>query len=229
MDLRLNLVTLETILWLVEESMVKLDRICRQENVMLIFARSYGLTGLIQISVKEHTVIESKPDHFLYDLRKLISFVFLNSFAESIDLNVQDPVAHKHIPYVVILVKMSDEWKTSHGGTLPSTKEAKREFKELLKSRMAAMDEENYTEAIDASIKVFAPQGISPDLQQIIIDSCADFGTGSSEFWVIVAALKDFIANEGGGEVPLEGLIPDMTSSTECVIDPYKISSIPFL
>lgn len=32
--------------------MVKLDIICRQANVMLIFARSYGLTGLVRISVK---------------------------------------------------------------------------------------------------------------------------------------------------------------------------------
>lgn len=32
--------------------MVKLDRICREANVMLIFARSYGLTGLVRISLK---------------------------------------------------------------------------------------------------------------------------------------------------------------------------------
>ncbi|GKB87546.1 phospholipid:diacylglycerol acyltransferase 1-like protein [Tanacetum coccineum] len=31
----------------------------------------------------------------------------------------------------------------------------------------------------------------------------------------MVAALKESIANEGGGEAPLEGSIPDMTSSTE--------------
>ncbi|KHG02955.1 NEDD8-activating enzyme E1 regulatory subunit -like protein [Gossypium arboreum] len=183
---------------LVEESMVKLDRICRQENVMLIFARSYGLTGLVRISVKEHTVIESKPDHFLDDLRLNNPWPELRGFAEAIDLNVQDPVAHKHIPYVVILVKMADEWKTSHGGTLPSTREQKREFKELLKARMAAMDEDNYKEAIDASFKLFAPQGI-------------------------IAALKEFIANEGGGEVPLEGSIPDMTSSTEHYVNLQKI------
>ncbi|PPS01517.1 hypothetical protein GOBAR_AA19139 [Gossypium barbadense] len=298
---------------LVEESMVKLDRICRQENVMLIFARSYGLTGLVRISVKEHTVIESKPDHFLDDLRLNNPWPELRGFAEAIDLNVQDPVAHKHIPYVVILVKMADEWKTSHGGTLPSTREQKREFKELLKARMAAMDEDNYKEAIDASFKLFAPQGIN--LQQIINDSCAEVGSSSSDFWVIVAALEvhyvnlqkiyqakseadylvleervrnilkkigrdphsipkatiksfsknarklkvcryrsiedeynnpspaelqkyltdedyssyiflsiavvnfmqEFIANEGGGEVPLEGSIPDMTSSTIAV------------
>jgi hypothetical protein len=30
--------------------------------------------------------------------------------------------------------------------------------------------------------------------------------------------LQDFVTNEGGGEAPLEGSIPDMTSSTELVI-----------
>ncbi|RZC75605.1 hypothetical protein C5167_051087 [Papaver somniferum] len=34
-----------------------------------VVARSYGLTGLVRISLKEHTVIESKPGHFLDDLR----------------------------------------------------------------------------------------------------------------------------------------------------------------
>ena len=37
---------------LMEDSMVKLDRICRKANVILIFARSYGLTGLVRISLK---------------------------------------------------------------------------------------------------------------------------------------------------------------------------------
>lgn len=37
---------------LVENSMIKLDRICREANVMLIFARSYGLTGFVRISLK---------------------------------------------------------------------------------------------------------------------------------------------------------------------------------
>jgi len=53
----------------------------------------------------------------------------IHRFADDIDLNVQDPVAHKHIPYVVILVKMADEWAKSHGGRLPSTREEKKEFK----------------------------------------------------------------------------------------------------
>lgn len=50
-------------------------------------------------------------------------------FAETIDLNAPDPVAHKHTPYVVILVKMAEEWAKSHGGSLPSSREEKKAFK----------------------------------------------------------------------------------------------------
>ncbi|KAK3184372.1 hypothetical protein Dsin_031658 [Dipteronia sinensis] len=208
---------------LVEDSMVKLDKICREANVMLIFARSYGLTGLVRISVKEHTVIESKPDHFLDDLRLNNPWPELRKFAETIDINVQDPVAHKHTPYVVILLKVAEEWAKSHQGSLPSTREEKREFKELLKSKTIAFDEDNYKEAVEASFKVFSSRGISQDLQQIIDDSQAEVSSNSSNYWVMVAALKDFIASEGGGEAPLEGSIPDMTSSTEHYVILQKI------
>ncbi|KAI9176224.1 hypothetical protein LWI28_000014 [Acer negundo] len=208
---------------LVEDSMVKLDKICREANVMLIFARSYGLTGLVRTSVKEHTVIESKPDHFLDDLRLNNPWPELRKFAETIDINVQDPVAHKHTPYVVILLKVAEEWAKIHQGSLPSTREEKREFKELLKSKTIAFDEDNYKEAVEASFKVFSSRGISQDLKQIIDDSQAEVSSNSSNYWVMVAALKDFIANEGGGEAPLEGSIPDMTSSTEHYVNLQKI------
>ncbi|PNY03658.1 NEDD8-activating enzyme E1 regulatory subunit-like protein, partial [Trifolium pratense] len=208
---------------LVESSMVKLDRICREANVILIFARSYGLTGFVRISLKEHTVIESKPEHFLDDLRLNNPWPELKSFAEGFDLNVQDPVAHKHIPYVVILVKLADEWAKSHGGSLPSTREEKKEFKDLLKAGMVAQDEDNYREAIESSFKVFAPRGISSELQQILNDSSVEVDSSSSDFWVLVAALKDFVTNEGGGEAPLEGSIPDMTSSTEQYVNLQNI------
>ncbi|CAH2059795.1 unnamed protein product [Thlaspi arvense] len=208
---------------LVEDSMVKLDRICREANVKLVCARSYGLTGFVRISVKEHTIIDSKPDHFLDDLRLNNPWPELKRFVETIDLKTPDPVAHKHIPYVVILVKMADEWAQTHNNNLPSTREEKKEFKDLVKSKMVSMDEDNYKEAVEATFKVFAPRGISQEIQSIINDSCAEVGSSSSDFWVMVAALKEFISNEGGGEAPLEGSMPDMTSSTEHYISLQKI------
>lgn len=100
-------------------------------------------------------MIESKPDHFLDDLRlnnpwpELRRFDLLHiicahyvltithiyvlnknrRYAESIDLDTADPVAHKHIPYVIILIKMTEEWAKTHNGKLPSTRDEKRVFK----------------------------------------------------------------------------------------------------
>ncbi|KAL3615593.1 NEDD8-activating enzyme E1 regulatory subunit axr1 [Castilleja foliolosa] len=145
-----------SLLRLVEHSMVKLDKkICLDANVMLIFARSYGLTGFVRINVKEHAAIESKPDHFLDDLR------LNNPWSElRRDLHTSDPVIHKHTPYVIILIKMADDWAKAHDGNLPSTREEKKVFKDLIKAKMIASDEDNFKEAIETSFKVFSPQGI---------------------------------------------------------------------
>ncbi|CAM6026570.1 unnamed protein product [Sphagnum balticum] len=46
----------------------RLTLVIATQNVMLIIARSYGLAGLLCISVEEHDVIESKPDNKVEDL-----------------------------------------------------------------------------------------------------------------------------------------------------------------
>ncbi|CAI0550644.1 unnamed protein product [Linum tenue] len=120
---------------LAEDSMIKLDRICREANVMLLFACSYGLAGLVRINVKEHVVIESKPDHFLNDLMLNKPWPELKSFAYTIDLNVADLVAHKHTPYVVILVKMAEQWARAHDGFFRQPGTRKRSSRSFLKPR----------------------------------------------------------------------------------------------
>jgi len=39
-------------LQLLESSLLKLDDICRKADIVLVAARSYGLTGLVRVSVK---------------------------------------------------------------------------------------------------------------------------------------------------------------------------------
>ncbi len=39
-------------------------------------------------------------------------------------------------------------------------------------------------------------------------------GDKLEEFWVLAAALKEFVEQEGKGELPVSGTIPDMTSDT---------------
>lgn len=45
------------------------------------------------------------------------------------DLDVTDPVVHKHIPYIVILIHIAEKWADGHGGCLPTTRQEKKEFK----------------------------------------------------------------------------------------------------
>ncbi|KAL5209815.1 hypothetical protein ABZP36_005438 [Zizania latifolia] len=206
-----------------ESSLLKLDGICRKANIVLVAARSYGLTGLVRVSVKEHNIIESKPDHFLDDLRLHSPWNELKEFTKSIDINDKDPVVHKHTPYIVILVRLAEKWADEHDGRLPSTRQEKNKFKDLIRNHMLNLDEENYKEAVESSYKVSVTPGISNEIRQIIDDSSAEVNSCSSDFWVLVAALKEFIANEGNGELPLEGTIPDMTSLTEYYVSLQKI------
>ncbi|KAI4989206.1 hypothetical protein ZWY2020_036523 [Hordeum vulgare] len=180
-----------------ESSLLKLDSICRSANIVLVAARSYGLTGLVRVSIKEHCVIESKPDHSLDDLRLHNPWTELKQFAKSIDICDKDPVVHKHTPYIVIL--------------------------DLIRAHMLNVDEDNYKEAVESSYKVSVTPGISDEIRQIIDDSSSEVNFSSSDFWVLVASLKEFIANEGNGELPLEGTIPDMTSLTEYYVSLQKI------
>ncbi|XP_072991394.1 NEDD8-activating enzyme E1 regulatory subunit AXR1-like [Typha latifolia] len=208
---------------LLENILLKLDRICRKANVILVVARSYGLSGLVRISVKEHNVIESKPDHFLDDLRLHNPWPELKEFSKSIDLSITDPVVHKHTPYIVILIRLAEKWADAHNGCLPSSRQEKKDFKDLIKAHMLNIDEENYKEAMEAAYKVSTVRGISSQISQIIEDTSIEVDSSSPDFWVLVAALKEFIENEGDGEPPLEGSIPDMTSLTEYYVSLQKI------
>ncbi|KAF7066835.1 hypothetical protein CFC21_072766 [Triticum aestivum] len=206
-----------------ESSLLKLDSICRSANIVLVAARSYGLTGVVRVSIKEHCVIESKPDHSLDDLRLHNPWPELKQFAKSIDICDKDPVVHKHTPYIVILARLAEKWADAHDGQLPSTRQEKREFKDLIRAHMLNVDEDNYKEAVESSYKVSVTPGISDEIRQIIDDSSSEVNFSSSDFWVLVASLKEFIANEGNGELPLEGTIPDMTSLTEYYVSLQKI------
>ncbi|XP_048532423.1 NEDD8-activating enzyme E1 regulatory subunit AXR1-like isoform X3 [Triticum urartu] len=206
-----------------ESSLLKLDSICGSANIVLVAARSYGLTGLVRVSIKEHCVIESKPDHFLDDLRLHNPWTELKQFAKSIDICDKDAVVHKHTPYIVILVGLAEKWADAHDGQLPSTRQEKREFKDLIRAHMLNVDEDNYKEAVESSYKVSVTPGISNEIRQIIDDNSSEVNSSSSDFWVLVSALKEFIPNEGNGELPLEGTIPDMTSLTEYYVSLQKI------
>ena len=45
----------------------------------------------------------------------------------------------------------------------------------------------------------------------------------STDFWILAAALRNFIQNEGGGQPPLEGSLPDMHSTTQHYLELQRV------
>ncbi|KAL4419001.1 hypothetical protein ABPG77_000866 [Micractinium sp. CCAP 211/92] len=214
---------------LAEADAVTIDAICRQHGVRLLLLRSYGLMGYVRPSVPEQRIVESKPDSKVDDLRLGNPWPELEAYAASIDLAGAEDVLHSHIPYAALLIKAAQQWRREHDGQLPGSYAERSAFKDLLKSWQRQIDgipleEENFTEAVANAHKVWAPPTVSSELRAILEDSCAAHLTQQSpNFWVLVAALKLFIEQEGQGQLPLEGSIPDMHASTQQYLQLQRI------
>eukprot|EP00884_Botryococcus_braunii_P008021 jgi/Botrbrau1/1721/Bobra.116_2s0063.1 len=90
-----------------EADLVLVEEACRAEGVPLLAVQAYGLTGSLRISSKEHTVMESKPENIMEDLRLHEPWPELADFASSIDLTTADEHTHQHTPFAVILLRPS--------------------------------------------------------------------------------------------------------------------------
>ena len=85
--------------------------------------------------------------------------------------------------------------------------------------------EENFAEALNNAHKAWSTLAISPEIERVLNDEAAfELTSESNDFWVLVAALRQFIANEGSGtQLPLEGSLPDMHSTTERYLELQRI------
>eukprot|EP00850_Spirogloea_muscicola_P023917 SM000406S15600 [mRNA] locus=s406:33423:37590:- [translate_table: standard] len=206
-----------------ESSLVKLDAICRADGVCLLVARCYGLAGLIRISSQEHRVIEAKPDNVVDDLRLHAPWPELKQYAATYDLDTSDSLIHKHIPYAVLLLRIAEDWRATHIGSLPSTSQERSAFKASISARMRSDDEDNYKEALAAAYRIWSPPSSVSDVEAVVSDKATDVNACSADFWILVAALKEFMMHDGKGQLPLNGGIPDMHSLSEYYIGLQQI------
>jgi amyloid beta precursor protein binding protein 1 len=198
-----------------EAPLRKLSTLLYERSIPLIVPRSYGFVGCLRIATPEHSIIETKPDNPPDDLRIFNPFPELQRFVDSIDLDSLDSTHHSHMPYVVILIKCLQRWRQEHGGKAPETRADKDAFKKMIQA-MARNDRgENFLEAMKAALKAWTPPKIPDDVQEILRDEKAiNITDKSDEFWILAAALREFVDNEGKGDLPLSGTIPDMTADT---------------
>ncbi|XP_045544992.1 NEDD8-activating enzyme E1 regulatory subunit isoform X2 [Salmo salar] len=189
-----------------ESTCLRLGSVLWNANVPFLVCRTYGLVGYMRLVVKEHTVIESHPDNALEDLRLDQPFAELKSHIQSYDLEGMGKKDHGHTPWIIIVAKYLEKWFSEHHFQLPKNYKEKEAFKQLIRQGIlrnekgTPEDEENFEEAIKNVNTALNP-------------------TKTPAFWVMTRAVREFVQNDGSGNLPVRGSIPDMIADSEKFIN----------
>ncbi|XP_043937851.1 NEDD8-activating enzyme E1 regulatory subunit [Protopterus annectens] len=190
-------------------------------GIPLLVCRTYGLTGYMRLAIKEHTVVESHPDNALEDLRLDSVFPELKKHIDSYDLEHMERKDHCHIPWIIIVAKCLEKW-WSEKSQIPKTYKEKEAFRDLIRKEIlknengVPEDEENFEEAIKNVNTALNPTKVPSGLEDIFNDDrCNNLTSQSSSFWMLACAVKEFVAKEGNGNLPVRGTIPDMIADSE--------------
>lgn len=205
---------------------LSLSKLCWQHNIPIILIKSYGLIGSCRIQLNNHNIIESKPDEGESrkpDLRISKPFIQLQNFTDSIDFSTLDGHALVHLPYIIILLKLLQEWcQMRNNGNLPTTFAEKGAFKQYVSEIANTMksakglkssDGENWSEAIDNAYLAHYKGDLPWEAEGVMQRLNNPEFKPNSDFDVMLCALKRF-QNSHDNALPLSGIIPDVTAST---------------
>ncbi|KAF9043093.1 hypothetical protein BJ165DRAFT_1348611 [Panaeolus papilionaceus] len=184
----------------------------------LVVIRSAGFLAEFYIQYPEHTVIESHSET-TPSLRIDKAFPALLEYATTLDFENMDVTDHGHIPYVIILVRVLEDWKKSHNGLPPTTYAEKKEFKKAIMDMRKKSDEENFEEAESQAYRSWTATTIPSEIQELFDDPKVKSVTASSPpFYHLVNALAKFVEEQPSRTLPLSSTLPDMKASTSAYI-----------
>merc|ERR1719396_318414 len=122
-------------------------------------------------------------------------------------MNDQD---HGRVPYVIILMKVLQKWREIKKENYPKTFNEKNEFKDMVKKMSRDYNKEiNFQEAFQNAYLAYTKHDLPLDVVQLLQPHSL-----KTSFDVMVEALLLFL-KDNNNQPPLNGSIPDMTSSTE--------------
>lgn len=198
----LVLATLKELLWI--------------KNIPLLVVATAGFYGTLHIVSRETTIVETHDPSKIFDLRIDRPWPELQAYSDSFVLEELDSTDHAHVPYIVIFIKALRQWKDHHGGLPPQNYTEKKEFRASYVEGLAfdlAM-EANFLEASQSIHRALQITKIPNSIDQLFTAPEIEYLSGDTPlFWIYVAALKDFVA-ENENQLPLPGNLPDMTSKT---------------
>ncbi|CBZ53580.1 GF23890, related [Neospora caninum Liverpool] len=214
---------------------------CRRGRVPLITVTSVGLLGLVRVCAGECCLVERKgQSEGSVDLRLFDSFPELYEFAMEYELDRLDDLAHAQVPFVVILIQALDRYRRTHRNAssdscdastvkeprlTPLPQEARGQLEAIIQGMRRHPDEVNFDEALANVYRILKPHSVSPDTAEVIEQaSSPSFRPVSNvKFWTLARALAAF--QRACKKLPVQGLLPDMTSDTQSFIRLQQVYS----
>lgn len=177
------------------------------KQVPKIIVSSNAMIGKVTVDfdgLASFPIIEPHPSSGLADLRFKPGEMWpeYQAFCDSIDLDSIDEYTHRHVPFCVLIAKAA------------SRGEEATSLQNLLNQMERFPDEDNFSEARRNIWKLklcTVPPGLNELLEHAKTIN-ANKGP-DTDFWGLVEVLNNFVKIHGC--LPVSGIIPDMTSSTE--------------
>ena len=113
-------------------------------------------------------MVESKPDTVMDDLRVATPWPELAEFCAGFDLAACDDLTHRHVPYLVLLVKALSAWRAAHGGAVPTSTAERRGFKESVRGMERSLEQETVKEALAAAHHAWASLAVPAEVQLLL-------------------------------------------------------------
>lgn len=219
--------------------LIKLSDILYRANIPLVLTKVNGLFGYLRLQVKEHVIIESKPDSTLEDLRLDVPFPELEEYMKNFNLDSMTRKQLVHVPYLVLVHKYLQEWRTINSKpetAIPSNRKEKDHLKDLISTaakyftgKLLAQDPEdardvdlsNFDEAVKAINSILVDSHKIPaSLEQLFNETCID-ARKNGKFYLMLRGLREFYSQHK--TLPLRGSLPDMTSDSKTFVELQKI------
>lgn len=198
----------------------------------LIIVNNFGLINYIKLYENYHGNMQLRLlENPVKDIRVANPFKELKDFCVTIDLDSLTEIEHKHIPYIVILVKALVIFQQKHNGSNPKSKEEKEEFKAIITEMKKYPEEDNFKEALanyyfcnHDKLDLFNEKlnQIRDTIQEMQLPELINRSNDiMGLFFIICESLLMFYQQHQ--TLPVVGNIPDMISDTITYINLKKV------
>jgi hypothetical protein len=110
----------------------------------------------VSVGVRRGAVLDGRPDNPPVDLRLDRPLPAVMALARAADLAAMDSHQLSHTPFVLLLLRFLEAWRSEHDGAVPATRADKDAFKQRVRTSPYHQGQRNFDEAVANAHRVWS-------------------------------------------------------------------------